>query len=98
MQGGDRLPWVRGADNHAALAAIAWQVHVYGVARADLVAWCEVQGMALHRFDFGASQAEAGLQRDAAYLIRPDTYVGCADAEASPARLEAYLDRCIRRG
>ena len=34
----------------------------------------------------------AGLRRDAAYLIRPDSYVALADAEASPRVLAAYLD------
>jgi len=96
VQGGDRLPWVHTDDNHAPLCAIAWQVHVYGRARADLAAWCEAQGMALHRFDFGAAHAAAGLQRDAAYLLRPDSYIGCVAADGSPLRLEAYLNRCIR--
>ena len=34
----------------------------------------------------------AGLKRDAVYLVRPDGYIGLADPEASPARLEGYLD------
>ena len=35
VHGGDRLPWVRidGTDNFAPLAAMSWQVHVYGAAR-----------------------------------------------------------------
>ena len=40
VHGGDRLPWVPvdGGDNFATLTAIAWQIHVYGTARAELVA------------------------------------------------------------
>lgn len=94
VRGGDRLPWVRTADNYGPLAAIAWQVHVYGAPVSSLVAWCQAQGIALHRFDFGPSHAAAGLQRNAAYLIRPDSYVACADPQGLPARLQACLDRC----
>jgi hypothetical protein len=36
--------------------------------------------------------ARAGVEQDALYLVRPDGYVGLADPEASPARLERYLD------
>lgn len=94
VHGGDRLPWVRAADNYGPLAAIAWQVHVYGTARSDLVAWCAAQRIALHQFDFGPPHAAAGLLRDAAYLIRPDSYVACADADGNPAALQALLSRC----
>lgn len=96
VRGGDRLPWVREDDNYGPLAAIAWQLHVYGAAREDLSAWCALQGIALQRFDFGPPHAAVGLQRDAAYLIRPDGHVGCADPDASVARLESYLRRCLR--
>src|SRR5206468_2031360 len=29
VHGGDRLPWVEGADNFAPLRSLAWQVHVF---------------------------------------------------------------------
>jgi FAD binding domain len=40
VHGGDRLPWVSigGRDNYASLAAITWQVHVYGLASTELAA------------------------------------------------------------
>src|SRR6266436_1837851 len=46
VHGGDRLPWapIEGMDNVAALSAMTWQVHVYGTARAELVAWCAERG------------------------------------------------------
>ena len=33
-----------------------------------------------------------GLWRNAAYLVRPDGYVGLADAVASTAAITTYLD------
>lgn len=101
VQGGDRLPWVAidRNDNYASLAAIAWQVHVYGAARAELVEWCAGHEVALHVFSWRAEYGRAGFGRDAAYLIRPDTYVGLADPQAMPATIDRYLaDRGIRLG
>ncbi|MBS7776631.1 FAD-dependent monooxygenase [Acidovorax sp. CCYZU-2555] len=97
VRGGDRLPWVREDDNYGPLSAMAWQVHVYGAAREELAAWCAVQGIALQPFEFGPPHAAVGLQRDAAYLLRPDGHVGCADPYGGPARLESYLRRCLRQ-
>ena len=93
VRGGDRLPFVAPEDNFAPLTAIAWQVHVYGTPRPDLEAWCRAQGIALHRFGFDDAAAQAGLARDAAYLIRPDTYVAVAEPEARVAGLEAWRAR-----
>jgi hypothetical protein len=43
---------------------------------------------------------EAGLKRNAVYLIRPDGYVGLAEPAADAAKLEPYLDkhRLLTRG
>ena len=92
VEGGDRLPWVgaSGVDNHEPLDAIAWQVHVYGTARPELQDWCKGR-LPLHVFDWRPGFARAGLARDAAYLVRPDGYVGLADPEGSPKALEGYL-------
>jgi 2-polyprenyl-6-methoxyphenol hydroxylase-like FAD-dependent oxidoreductase len=101
VRGGDRLPWTGygGPDNHAPLAAIAWQVHVYGTMRPELAAWCARRGIALHPFDWCDACQSAGLSRDAAYLVRPDTYVALADRAADPDVLEAYFtERGIRPG
>ncbi|MNY74991.1 hypothetical protein D3C86_2141570 [compost metagenome] len=51
----------------------------------------------MQRFEFGPPHAAVGLQRDAAYLLRPDGHVGCADPDGGPARLESYLRRCLRQ-
>ncbi|KSV70488.1 hypothetical protein N185_25455 [Sinorhizobium sp. GW3] len=93
VQGGDRLPWlgINGLDNYASLAAIAWQVHVYGEAHNDIRAWCAAKHMPLHVFPWGEQQAAAGLARDAAYLLRPDSYVAVVADRAMPEALEAYF-------
>ena len=35
---------------------------------------------------------QSGLNPGAVYLVRPDGYIGLADAKADPANLERYLD------
>jgi len=99
VHGGDRLPWVSigGKDNFASLAAMTWQVHVYGAAGAELVAWCASHDLPLQVFAWGSEHEAAGLARDAAYLLRPDTYVGLAEMSGAPDVIERYLaDRGIR--
>jgi 2-polyprenyl-6-methoxyphenol hydroxylase-like FAD-dependent oxidoreductase len=93
VRGGDRLPWIGadGPDNHAPLATIAWQVHVYGLARPQLEAWCARSGIALHVFPWVPACQAAGFAQDAAYVVRPDTHVALADAQADPATLAAYF-------
>jgi hypothetical protein len=102
VRGGDRLPWVRfeDGDNYAPparqgkdglRAAPGWQVHVYGSARTDLVTWCALHGVALRRYDWQESCAQAGLARDAAYLLRPDSYVGLAAGTPAVELLDDYL-------
>jgi 2-polyprenyl-6-methoxyphenol hydroxylase-like FAD-dependent oxidoreductase len=95
VQGGDRLPWVRPADtdNYAPLAVIGWQVHVYGEAGSGLRSWCERHRVALHEFAWTPVHQHYGLARNAAYLLRPDTYVALADEAASPEALREYFGR-----
>jgi 2-polyprenyl-6-methoxyphenol hydroxylase-like FAD-dependent oxidoreductase len=97
VRGGDRLPWVGTADgksfNYAALAAMDWQIHVYGVAARELQAVSDRREISLHAFPWQAAMKRAGLQRNAVYLIRPDGYVALADAEGRAATIGAYLDK-----
>jgi hypothetical protein len=94
VHGGDRLPWAggEGLGNFAALAAMRWQVHVYGSASAELGAWCAAQGAPLHTFEWRPEHETAGLTRDAVYLLRPDSYVALLDPSGSPEVLQLYAD------
>jgi hypothetical protein len=99
VHGGDRLPWVPDgtADYQASLQRIAWQVHVYGSAPERLRTACVQLGLALQVFPWGAAHAAAGLERDALYLLRPDSYVALADRAADPATLSRYFsERTLR--
>jgi 2-polyprenyl-6-methoxyphenol hydroxylase-like FAD-dependent oxidoreductase len=97
VHGGDRLPWVTidGKDNYASLAALTWQVHVYGLASAALAAWCADHDVPLHVFDWRSEYDAAGLARDALYLLRPDTYVALADPSGAAGMIDRY---CAEHG
>jgi 2-polyprenyl-6-methoxyphenol hydroxylase-like FAD-dependent oxidoreductase len=94
VHGGDRLPWVAvdGGDNYGALYAIGWQVHVYGAAGGELTAWCARHGLPLHVFGWTPQHERAGLARDAAYLLRPDTYVALAAPRGEAEALARYVE------
>ena len=97
VRGGDRLGWVKPSrrgvkDNFAPLDGLDWQVHVYGEARPALKDACARRGLALKVFPWREATREAGFMRNAAYLVRPDGYVGLADPHASATNLERYLD------
>ncbi len=93
IRGGDRLPWVAGADgdNYCSFSQIGWQMHVYGEASAPLLQWCGRHGVRLHAFPWQPAHASAGLVRDAMYLLRPDTYVGLAAKDQDTQRLQDYF-------
>lgn len=97
VHGGDRLPWVPTdkGDNFAPLAATVWQVHIYGSAREEIVAWCADHDVPLHIFPWRPDYDAAGFARDALYLLRPDGYVALADTLATPSMLDRY---CIDQG
>jgi hypothetical protein len=99
LRGGDRLPWIMAhnpsddrADNFAPLTSLDWQVHVYGEPALGIAEVCKTRGLAFHTFPWGPMMDQAGLKRGAVYLVRPDGYIGLADAEASSVKLERYLD------
>jgi 2-polyprenyl-6-methoxyphenol hydroxylase-like FAD-dependent oxidoreductase len=93
IAGGDRLPWVDvdGSDNLAPLPAIGWQVHVYGAATAQVTRWCDDHAVTLRTFAWHHSHGEAGLTRDALYLLRPDTWIAMVDPEGCAAALDTYF-------
>jgi 2-polyprenyl-6-methoxyphenol hydroxylase-like FAD-dependent oxidoreductase len=93
VHGGDRLPWVAGPDggNVAGLDDVAWQVHVYGEPADAVAGWCAAHGVAMHRVAWRDEHAHAGFARDAAYLLRPDSYVACAAPNGDIALFTRYL-------
>ncbi|KAE8137281.1 FAD binding domain-containing protein [Aspergillus pseudotamarii] len=99
IQGGDRIPWapVGELDNFQSLKEITWQVHVYGEAKDMLKEWCNSKGIPLHIFPWSEKYQSVGLGKDAAYLVRPDTYVAVAEASGLPEQFDQYLkDNKIR--
>ena len=99
VEGGDRLPWVRsgGLDNFESLRSLDWQAHVYGEGSEAFAAACGERSLPVHTFPWSDSARQAGLKRDAAYLIRPDGYVALASAKQSVSKLKAYIDRLSLR-
>ena len=95
IHAGDRLPWVPPAagasDNYAPLASMDWQVHVHGKPAATLAQACERHGIPIHAFAWREAAGRAGYEEDAAYLVRPDAYVGWAAAGQACDGLEEYL-------
>jgi 2-polyprenyl-6-methoxyphenol hydroxylase-like FAD-dependent oxidoreductase len=95
LQGGDRLPWVKVGQgeehNFDALMSMDWQIHVYGDADRGLQTLADGQKIPLHVFPWNAHMGQAGLLRNASYLIRPDGYIGLADSTGSAATIGAYL-------
>jgi hypothetical protein len=47
----------------------------------------------LETFTWALQYAQAGLARDALYLMRPNTYVGLVDETGSADVLQTYLRR-----
>jgi len=96
VHGGDRLPWVKldlnGEDNFTPLSSLEWQLHVYGDAASELRAMCAALNLPLEVFGWRPGMSVAGLQRNAAYLVRPDGYVALADTDARAAVVRSYLD------
>lgn len=95
LASGDRLPWTEtdAGDNFAPLTSLDWQVHIYGELRGGVGEACAELGLALHVFPWRESMGEAGLERAALYLIRPDGYVALADPLADVALLRRYFAR-----
>jgi hypothetical protein len=84
-------------DNYAPLQAIGWQAHVYGRAADQLRVECATHGLPLHVFSWSEAHGSAGLERDALYLLRPDTYVALAARGADSSTLARYFaERGVR--
>lgn len=95
--GGDRLPWVRidGSDNFFPLKTLAWQIHVYGELTGAFRAEAGALGLSVVLFEWSGKAKDAGLKRNAFYLIRPDGYVALASPMQDTAILILF---CKARG
>ena len=95
VHGGDRLPWLGSgeADNFAALRSLDWQIHVYGDLNKELAVATRERGLATHAFPWNHPSRDAGFERDAAYLVRPDGYVAAALPQQSAPDLKNFLDK-----
>jgi 2-polyprenyl-6-methoxyphenol hydroxylase-like FAD-dependent oxidoreductase len=95
LRAGDRLPWLRGEsgpDNFEPLTSLAWQMHVYGSASADLAATCARRALPLHVFARSAAAGRLGFAHDAGYLVRPDGHLAFVNRAQRSDELEHYLD------
>jgi 2-polyprenyl-6-methoxyphenol hydroxylase-like FAD-dependent oxidoreductase len=93
VSGGDRLPYVVGAngDNFEPLRSLDWQVHVYGEVNCDFRAMLAPTGIPVHAFAWTDAAGKAGLQRDAAYLVRPDGHVALASPVQEASAFQRFL-------
>ncbi|WP_292350486.1 FAD-dependent monooxygenase [Mesorhizobium sp.] len=93
VSGGDRLPYVVGArgDNFEPLRSLDWQIHVYGEVNAEFRAMLAPAGIPVHAFAWSEAAGKAGLQRDGAYLVRPDGHVALASPVQEAATFQRYL-------
>jgi 2-polyprenyl-6-methoxyphenol hydroxylase-like FAD-dependent oxidoreductase len=95
VHGGDRLPWTgaHAKDNFEPLRSLDWQAHVYGETDKELETACGELHLPLHTFAWSDGMNEAGLKRNALYLVRPDGYVALASSEQSVSRLTTYVEQ-----
>ncbi|RWA69444.1 MAG: hypothetical protein E5X49_24810 [Mesorhizobium sp.] len=93
VSGGDRLPYVPTAscDNFEPLRSLDWQVHVYGEVNCDFRGMIAPSGIPIHAFAWTDAAGKTGLQRDAAYLVRPDGHVALASPVQEAAAFQRYL-------
>lgn len=93
VAGGDRLPWLPDQNNFAPLRSLDWQVHVYGVIHPRFASECRALGLATQVFPWSESTNDAGMERDGAYLIRPDGHVAVAWGDQSIEKLRSFAER-----
>jgi hypothetical protein len=93
IEGGDRLPYIPAAnsDNFEPLRSLDWQVHVYGEANGEFRAMLASTGIPVQVFAWSDMAQAAGLQRDGAYLVRPDGHVALASPVQEAAAFQRYL-------
>lgn len=92
---GDRLPWVEQpqGNNFESLKQMLWQIHVYGTVQPQLKMWCKMNNISLYSFAWDEVCEQAGLSKDAVYLLRPDTYIALIDPHADTQTLQQYFNQ-----
>jgi hypothetical protein len=98
VRGGERLPWVEWtgpdgirSDNYQFCTSLDWQFHWYGELPVAVRESCEFHGLTAYEFAWHPRMKDAGLLRNAMYLIRPDEHIALAHPTADIAVLEEYL-------
>jgi 2-polyprenyl-6-methoxyphenol hydroxylase-like FAD-dependent oxidoreductase len=96
IKGGDRLPWVMnhdGSDNFTCLNIMKWQVHIYGDNSPSIQELCDKREIKLHVFEWSEAAKDAGLKKNATYILRPDGYVGMNEPDSDVPKIIAYFDK-----
>jgi len=95
VRGGDRLPWMGddAQDNFEPLRSLDWQAHVYGEVGKDMETACRELHLPLHAFAFTDNTKDAGLKRNALYVVRPDGYIALASFEQSASKLRTFVEQ-----
>jgi hypothetical protein len=89
---------MEGGGNFASLRGLRWRLHVYGDAQARLAGAAAEAGIGLASFPWSDAAAGAGLEKDAAYLVRPDGHVAWASSAADAGLLKAFVERWHLKG
>lgn len=96
VRGGERPPWVTGL--YDAFRAPGWHLLVAEPASDDARRWAGAHGVGLHAFAVTAAHRRAGYADGAAYLVRPDGYVGLAAPAFDPGAFSDYVERATGEG
>ncbi|CAN5132225.1 FAD-dependent monooxygenase [soil metagenome] len=93
IKGGDRLPFVAGEDggNFAPQRGLEWRLQIHGDADPRFAREAAALAIPLDVFSWTEAADHAGFAKSAAYLVRPDGYVGWASKTQDAEALAAYL-------
>ena len=93
LRGGDRLPWVPmlSGDNFESLATLKWQAHVYGTISQRFADTAKELGLPVNQFPWSELTEQAGLAKDAVYLLRPDGHIAMISPLQNPQGLVDFV-------
>ncbi|TVT27785.1 monooxygenase [Salinicoccus cyprini] len=91
---GDRLPWVQthDGDNYEPLKSADWQMHVYGTPNKQMKKVSDQYGIPLHYAYWTREMKRKGINRNSAFLVRPDGYIGVATTTRYSDAIRAYIE------